>query len=220
MRVLRVHLFFRKSVIAAFTVAAVVFLCTLYAFRAATPVFDPVKQVTTPRQDTILPADTLSAHHTTLRFEHNLFFVDDTLYSGIIRETYPDGKTKYLLPVYKGMRHGVYTSYYANGHICELRAYRHNLANGQHTGYWENGRRKFLYTYTDDRRNGYMYQWYDNGRRYMITHYINDREDGLQQAWRDNGKLFINYVAKDGHTYGLAETQLCYRVINQQIRKL
>ncbi|NCI45349.1 toxin-antitoxin system YwqK family antitoxin [Sediminibacterium soli] len=217
----RAHLFFSRTAPAAFIVAGLVFLGTLYVFRKTTVVFDtPGQNLSLPVKDSVPARDTIPSRHPGLRFRNNLFYINGGLFSGVIRACYANGKTQFLVPVYAGMRHGIYRSFYADGSIFEIRCYQHNLANGRHLGYWRNGKRKFDYQYRDDRRNGYLYQWYENGKPYMVTHYIQDQEDGLQQAWRTSGKLFINYVAKNGRKYGLEETQLCYTVRKQQIPKL
>lgn len=219
MRVPKAILFFRRSAIAAFATAATVLTAVLFIFwqSAAVP-----GEHNIPKQ---LPAgstsvsDTIDRSSTQLQFRNNSYYWKGVPFSGVIKTLYPGGSARCYMPVRLGQQHGTYTAFYPDGKLMERRSYADNLANGRHTGFWPNGKKRFDYTYVNDKREGYLFQWYENGKPYMFTHYINDREDGLQQAWRSNGKLFINYVAKNGHKYGLEETQLCYTLTNQQLKQ-
>ncbi|MEO8171868.1 MAG: hypothetical protein ABI581_02250, partial [Sediminibacterium sp.] len=165
-------------------------------------------------------ADTIVSTDTRLHVANNLYLFNDKPFSGILKAEYTNHTPRFYMSVLNGMQHGLYKSYYANGQPFEIRQYKNNLSNGRHFGYWDNGTLKFDYIYAAEKREGHNKQWYRDGKPYIFAQYINDKEDGLQQAWRTNGKLFLNYVAKNGHTYGLQETQLCYTLRDGKIRKL
>lgn len=150
---------------------------------------------------------------------NGVYWLGNQKYSGILKELYPNGTTKTYASIFQGMLHGLYKSFYENGHPYEVRLYRNNLSTGRHYGYWpEGGILKFDYTYFEEKREGLQKRWYKNGKPYLFTNYTDDHEDGLQRGWRENGKLYLNYVAKDGHRYGLQQSALCYTLIKQKIK--
>jgi antitoxin component YwqK of YwqJK toxin-antitoxin module len=167
-----------------------------------------------------IPHDTVDATAPGIALVNGLYMAGSNRYSGIIRERYAGGGIRSYRSVLQGMMHGTYTTYYQDGTHWEVRHYRNNLATGRHCGYWPgSGRLRFEYTYYEERKEGMQRLWYQSGKPFIFSHYVADREDGLQQAWRENGKLYINYVARDGHTYGLQQTALCYTLVNQEIKK-
>lgn len=166
-----------------------------------------------------IPADTVLESDKRLLVVNGIYRLGSQRYSGILKELYPNGTIKTYASVFQGMLHGLYKSFYENGHPYEVRLYRNNMSTGRHYGYWPEGRNlKFDYTYFEEKREGLQKRWYKNGKPYLFTNYTDDHEDGLQRGWRENGKLYLNYVAKDGHRYGLQQSALCYTLRKQKIK--
>lgn len=165
----------------------------------------------------IIPKDTISAEMVELQ-PNGVYYLNNQPFSGYIQWRSATGQLQKSASVYKGEKHGMYRTFYNNGAPYEIRFFKNNKSNGRHYGYWNNGNMQFDYTYADDKQEGEFKRWYPDGKRYMLLHYANDKEQGLQQAWRNNGKLFINYEARDGHKYGLQETDLCYQLKNGKLK--
>ncbi|WP_461104305.1 toxin-antitoxin system YwqK family antitoxin [Spirosoma koreense] len=150
---------------------------------------------------------------------NGLYFLGNQTYSGIIKDDYHNGTVKSYASIYQGMLHGRYKSFYESGNPSEVRLYKNNLSTGRHYGFWpEKGVLKFDYTYYEEKREGKQRRWYRSGQPYIFANYVDDHEEGLQQGWRENGKLYLNYVAKEGYTYGLQKTALCYSLRDQKIK--
>ncbi len=164
-----------------------------------------------------IPKDTISAERVQLQ-PSGLYYLNGHPFSGYVQWRSATGQLQKLVSLYKGEKHGKYRTFYDNGIPYEIRHFKNNKSSGRHYGYWPNGNMQFDYTYADDKQEGEFMRWYSDGKRYMFLHYINDKEQGLQQAWRRNGKLFINYEARDGHKYGLQETDLCYELKNGKLK--
>lgn len=166
----------------------------------------------------LVPKDTVL--NTAVQLTKNgLLLLDNKKFSGYVASFYPNKKIKSISSFYEGVLHGISRSYYENGVLRDARQYKENLSTGKHYGYWQNGNKQFDYLYLRDKKIAYMNRWYENGKPYLFLNYKDDKEDGLQQGWRENGKLFINYVAKQGHRYGLQETMLCYKLNEGNIIK-
>ena len=168
---------------------------------------------------TIIPRDTVLETNAAFSYKNGLFYFNQRLYSGIALVANSDKTIKAFCSVYNGMRHGIYRSYYSNGRLFEVRQYKNDLATGRHFGYFDNGNMQFDYLYFEEQKVGHFKKWYRTGKPYLFANYKDDAEDGLQQGWRPNGKLFLNYVAKDGRTYGLQETMLCYTLTDEELKE-
>lgn len=166
-----------------------------------------------------IPTDTILVTDKDVTLVNGLYQYNNNLFSGIVKELYPNGKLKKQLSVYKGMLHGTYKSYYEDGIPWEIRSYKNNLSTGKHCGFWaESGYPHFEYNYYEERMEGVQKKWYKSGKPFLSLNYANDREDGLQQGWRENGKLYLNYVAKEGYRYGLQKAALCYTLRDEKIK--
>ena len=167
----------------------------------------------------MIPKDTILQSDPRLIISNGVYFVYGLPYSGVIKLLYPGGNVHAFISLLNGRMHGSYKSFYEDGSRFESRMYRNNLATGKHFGYWPGGRYlKFDYNYYEEKKEGPQKKWYKDGRPYLFTNYLNDREDGLQQGWRENGKLFLNYVVRDGYTYGMQQTALCYTLLKENIK--
>lgn len=169
--------------------------------------------------DTVLiPFDTVLSTASNLKLDNGIFYLNNLLFSGYIKENYDNDSIKLIVGFYKGMQHGKSVSFYPNGKQRDIRMYRENKSYGKQIGFWENGNQKFEFQYLNDKREGLNKQWYESGKPYAFLTFKDDREEGMQQAWRENGKPYINYEAKDGFRYGLQKSNLCYTLEDEKFK--
>ncbi|MEP7346937.1 MAG: hypothetical protein ABI877_16830 [Gemmatimonadaceae bacterium] len=167
---------------------------------------------------TSIPADTIDATTPTLVLVNGLYYHNQHLFSGFVRERYPDGATKRIASYARGMQHGVTRTFYPDGRARDVRSYRDNVGYGRHVGFWDNGNIKFDFLYVNDRREGLQKQWYRSGTPYAFLTFHDDREQGMQQAWRESGRPYINYEVRDGVRYGLQKSALCYTIEDGEVQ--
>lgn len=171
--------------------------------------------------DTVLiPLDTVLSTANNLKLDNGIFYLNNLVFSGYIKENYPNYSIKLIGSFYKGMQHGKSVSYYPNGKTRDIRMYRANKSYGKQIGFWENGNQKFEFYYLDDKREGLNKQWYVSGQPYAFLTFKDDKEEGMQQAWRENGKPYINYEVKDGFRYGLQKSNLCYTLEEEKFKSI
>lgn len=202
-------------------------LCIMLAFGCSPPsnkeAAKAANNITTAdlfADTTLVPHDTISGTDKALLLNGaGLYLLKGKPFSGIISGSNSDNIIHSYTSVLNGEKHGIYRSYYSTGAPFEVRQYKNNLATGRHYGYWENGNMKFDFLYYREKKAGYFKKWFSDGKPYLFSNYTDDHEDGLQQGWRPNGKLFLNYVAKNGRTYGLQETALCYTLLDEKLKK-
>ncbi len=166
-----------------------------------------------------IPTDTVLVSNKKLSFINNFYFFEGKKFSGIVVDSYLNGRIKKQISIYNGMLHGTYKSYYEDGKPWEIRTYKNNLSTGKHYGFWpKSGKLHFEYNYFEEKMEGLQKKWYKSGKPYLSLTYLNDREEGLQQGWRENGKPYLNYVAKEGYRYGLQKAALCYSLRGERIK--
>ena len=66
--------------------------------------------------------------------------------------------------------------------------------------------------------NGEQRKWYPSGEIYKIMNFDNGIESGIQKAYRKNGTLYANYEARNGRSYGLKKSKLCYSLENEKVQ--
>ena len=165
-----------------------------------------------------IPNDTIFQDQSRLALRNGIYYLDNNVYSGFIKNEYKSNALKSIASYFNGRQHGSTKTFFSNGLMESNRNYRNGLSYGQHIGYWENGNKKFDFIYFNDKREGIQKQWYESGSKYYELSYANDKENGMQKAWRENGKPYINYEVKDGVRYGLQKAALCYTLKNGQTK--
>ena len=102
--------------------------------------------------------------------------------------------------------------YFPSGKIMEIRHVQNGVRQGLQTAFWENGHKRFENTAVNDAYEGELKEWAENGQLFHLSHYKNGQEDGVQKMWHINGKIRSNFVIIQGRRYGLLGTKNCINV--------
>lgn len=158
----------------------------------------------------------ISANDLSVRFNNGVLWYGNLPFSGVLAESYPNGRLKAKTEYQHGKKHGAERMWYPTGELYWRRNYQNGEKDGVHQGWWPNGQKKFLYHFVNGRYDGDAQEWYANGQLAKSQHFALGVEAGEQKAWRENGKLYVNYVMKNGKRYGLFNSRLCYKVKDGQ----
>ncbi len=157
---------------------------------------------------------TLAANDSQLHLCNGVLLYNEQPFSGVLSDTYDNGRLKTKTEYYRGRQHGTSWRWYEDGRLLWERQYQNGKKHGEHKGWWPNGARKFVYHFANGEHEGEARDWHPSGQLAQLQRYEQGQEAGLQQAWRENGKLYVNYVVKNGKRYGLVNSRLCYTVKN------
>ncbi|TAE21752.1 MAG: toxin-antitoxin system YwqK family antitoxin [Cytophagales bacterium] len=141
-----------------------------------------------------------------------LLWLQNRPFSGWQVEVNPQGDTLALGGFLNGRAEGTHRRWYANGRLREERRYRNNWQEGQQQGWFPSGKRAFVYSFRGDVYEGNCKEWYENGRLARDVNYHNGQEEGRQRHWFADGSLKMNYVVREGRTYGFTGTKNCVNV--------
>lgn len=161
---------------------------------------------------TNIPAISISSGDTALHLVNGTwFYKNDSTFTGIIKEFYPDGSVRCLQRLENGRQQGYTETYYNDGGPESRRWYSKGEKDSAHTGWWPNGNKKFEYHFTNGNYNGLFTEWYQSGKMIQQVVYESGKEIS-GKGWRENGKLYMSFVMKEGRRYGLFNANLCYSV--------
>ncbi len=144
---------------------------------------------------------------------------DSSEVSGYISKHYADGLLAVKFGVAAGKREGSLMAYFPDGKLKFQETYRNNRLHGR-VKRWtlQNGHQLIVQlNYLDGRLNGEQRKWYSTGELHKLMNMRKGKEDGMQQAFRKNGALYANYEAKNGRTFGMKRSNLCYELDNEKI---
>ncbi len=148
-----------------------------------------------------------------IKSKKGFFYVNDSLFSGMIYYLYPNSRDTLKIENYSnGKENGYWFQYYPNQILKEKRFFDKGKKEGEHIGFYENGEKKFLYHLKNDVYEGNSKEWTIDGNLVKDMNYHLGQEQGSQKIWYDNGKIKANYVIKDGRRYGLLGTKNCQNV--------
>ena len=139
--------------------------------------------------------------------------------SGIIVSYFNSGIISKIINVSNGRKEGVQLTYYPNGKT----KFYEMFANGRLEGTvkrWsiQNGYRLMSeLTYSKGKLHGEQKKWYSSGELHKVLNMEMGKEVGLQRAYRKNGALYANYEAKNGRTFGMKRSNLCYELQDEEI---
>ena len=86
-------------------------------------------------------------------------------------------------------RHGLWTSYYANGQKQTQGEFRNDMPVGKFVWWYENGQRQAQGEYADGARQGTWITWYASGQRESKTEYQRGDLVGQSMRWKADGTL-------------------------------
>jgi len=145
------------------------------------------------------------------------FYKNEKPFSGIIKESYPDGKIKTIQPVKNGKQQDYTETFYRDGKPESKRWYSKGEKDSVHIGWWENGNKKYEYHFNNGNYHGLFTEWYQSGKIIQQVVYENGKEIS-GKGWRENGKLYMSFVIKDGRRYGLFNANLCYSLVKENVK--
>lgn len=159
-----------------------------------------------------VPSNYVDAVNPLFQMHQDTLFLNNTKFSGIAFQLFPDGDTFFIKPFLNGLEEGVLKKWYPNKQLAEERLCISGKKEGTHKGWWENGKRKFEFEVSNDEYIGDFKEWLNTGLLIKHFHYKNGQEDGSQQLFYENGKIKANYVILNGKRYGLLGTKNCKNV--------
>lgn len=147
------------------------------------------------------------------------FNSDSSLVSGFIQELYSKGISRRIFGVYNGEKEGRLTAFFLNGQLKYEEHYHNNKLHGE-VKRWSRESGYQLLTqlnYKAGKLHGEQKKWFPTGELHKLMHMTEGKEEGLQQAFRKNGVLYANYEAREGRTFGMKRSNLCYELDNEQV---
>jgi hypothetical protein len=173
-------------------------------------------QPETPKTIKILsvPNTTVNLNQLVLKRLEGQWKLDSLPFSGFGLAYFPNGKLKSKIGFVNGKKEGQAEEYFEDGHLRNLTSYHENLMHGEvknWSGAIDHHKLAIRHFYLG-KPHGVHKKWYPNGNLMKIITYQMGKEEGLQQAFLENGKLYANYEARDGRTFGLKRSMLCYEL--------
>ena len=145
--------------------------------------------------------------------------MDSSRLSGYINESYSDGTLLKKFSVYEGRLEGVSFTYFPNGKLRFSETYKDGKLHGE-VKRWKLDHGYQLVaqlSYQKGKLHGEQKKWYNTGELNYLMQMNEGREEGIQQAFRKNGALYANYEARNGRTFGMKRSNLCYELDNEQV---
>ncbi|MEO9477449.1 MAG: membrane-binding protein [Cyclobacteriaceae bacterium] len=147
------------------------------------------------------------------------FSADSNVVSGYIISSFESGAIEKKIGLVEGRKEGLQLTYYPNGQLKFSESYSDNKLNGtvKRWGIEEGYQMLAELNYKDGKLHGVQRKWYATGELHKLMQVYNGVENGMQKAFRKNGALYANYEAKNGRTFGLKRSNLCYELDNEQV---
>ncbi|MEP0365944.1 MAG: membrane-binding protein [Cyclobacteriaceae bacterium] len=147
------------------------------------------------------------------------FKADSNVVSGYIISYFGNGAIQKKTGLVEGRKEGLQHTYYPNGQLRFSESYADNKLNGKvkRWGLEEGYQLLAELNYKDGKLHGEQKKWYATGELHKLMLIENGVENGMQKAFRKNGALYANYEAKNGRTFGLKRSNLCYELDDEQV---
>jgi uncharacterized protein len=123
--------------------------------------------------------------------------------SEVVRELYPNGKTKSETPLLGGKIHGKKKLFAENGSVLKVEEYREGKREGLSLEYFEDGTVKSHETYRDDKLNGDCSMNYPNGQKMMAGQCADGKKSGKWTLYHNNGNKYMEGSYTEGVMEGL-----------------
>ncbi len=141
-------------------------------------------------------------------------------FSGYAVSYFQDSSLMQKFGIVDGRKQNEAKEWYADGHIKHAANYHKGKLHGEKKS-WSAGPQHQLVSqlnYYLGKADGFQKKWYRTGEIFKILHYEMGKEKGIQQAFRKNGELFANYEAREGRTFGLKRSALCFGLEDESIQ--
>ena len=122
-----------------------------------------------------------------------------------LHKTYFDNnrrKLRYEFNILKGVKHGSYIEYFANGHIKINANYENGKLDGFHKEYYEKGGLKYESNYENGKLDGSYNKYYENGEFKYESNYSNGVQFGETKSYYDNGNVYRKFNLSNGEYEG------------------
>ena len=125
----------------------------------------------------------------------------NTLYSGLLVNTYFAGQKKEEITIKEGKRNGPCTMWYSNGQKKAFYNYTNCMLNGVCTTWSEDGKKTSEITYKLNMRDGKSIWWYPNGQKELEENYKDGKYEGVHCSWYENGIKCSERIIVNGKRY-------------------
>ena len=160
----------------------------------------------------------VNADQIELHANEGLFYFEETPFTGIALKYYDNGIVAESAQFQNGKRHGLLKKWYASGVMSYMANYKEGKYHEKTYSWWGNGKLRSESTFKAGIAHGIQKLWYSSGEPFKQLNLVEGKEDGMQKAWRKNGQLYVNYEARNGRTYGLKRSNLCYDLNEENIQ--
>ena len=120
---------------------------------------------------------------------NGVFHKNSEKYTGTYTSLYEDNSLKSEIKIKKGQKHGKTLIYFSNGHLNEIRSYKHNQMHGKWVMYNEHGVKISVARYKNGKKHGKWIIWNDYGNLLYKLEYDEGEKTGLWKKYDEQGKL-------------------------------
>lgn len=118
-----------------------------------------------------------------------IYYKNSKKFTGTYLSFYDDNTLQSEVKVKDGEKHGKATIYFKNGHVNEIRSYKHNQMHGKWVMYNEHGIKISIARYKNGKKNGKWVIWNDYGNLLYELEYDNGEKTGVWKKYDDQGNL-------------------------------
>ncbi|WP_346862339.1 toxin-antitoxin system YwqK family antitoxin [uncultured Draconibacterium sp.] len=118
-----------------------------------------------------------------------IFYKNSEKFTGTYLDFYSENVIKSEVKIKKGEKHGKTTIYFENGHVNEIRSYKHNLMHGKWVMYNEHGIKISIARYKNGKKHGKWTIWNDYGNLLYELEYDNGNKTGVWKKYDEQGNL-------------------------------
>lgn len=156
-----------------------------------------------------------------VRYERNggFWLHNDIPYNGFVVSYYPNSQLKEKFGVVNGKKQKGHFKFYPDGHYKSQMHYKNGKRDGEFK-VWTADSLHILISqsnYTNGKQHGLQRKWYSTGEIFQIRNLNMGKEQGMQKAYRKNRVLYVNYEARNGRTFGLQKSKLCFGLNEEKI---
>lgn len=111
------------------------------------------------------------------------------LFTGLLVESYPDGRRKVEIEIAAGRPHGRSRGWFNSGQLEVEEFFVEGVSHGTRTRWHENGTRRSEANIVKGQLEGMFVEWHDNGVQSSRISLQNGKPDGKCWSWHPSGAL-------------------------------
>ena len=116
---------------------------------------------------------------------------EETPFTGVVLDRYPNGKKKSVANYINGKREGLYTVWHLNGQKASEQNYINGMEEGVGTAWYETGQKRMEGNFANGKKEGLSTEWYKNGQKRMEGNFKNGKKEGLWTAYEKGQKRMV-----------------------------